>query len=111
MDAMKKRHLEAAGWKVGNTREFLGLSDEENEIIELKIRLADAVKIQRIRRELTQQRLAILLRTSQSRVAKIEAGDPSVSIDLMLRALLRMGAHKTDLGTWVSGKKVRRSAA
>jgi hypothetical protein len=111
MDAIKKRRLEAAGWKVGNAREFLGLSDEENEIIELKIRLADAVKTQRIRRELTQQRLASLLRTSQSRIAKIEAGDPSVSVDLMLRALFRMGARRADLGVWVSGKKVLRSAA
>jgi DNA-binding XRE family transcriptional regulator len=106
-----KKRLQAAGWKVGGAREFLGLSDEENEIVELKIRLADALRAQRTRRKLTQHQLAKLLGTSQSRVAKIEAGDPSVSIDLMFRSLLRMGASRTDLGIYVSGSRARRRAA
>jgi DNA-binding XRE family transcriptional regulator len=110
VNTTKKKRLRAAGWKIGGAREFLGLSDEENEIVELKIRLADAVKAQRTRRELTQHQLAKLLGTSQSRVAKIEAGDPSVSIDLMLRSLLRMGASRSDLGIYVSGSRARRAA-
>ena len=110
MNNAKRKRLRAAGWKIGGAREFLGLSDEENEIVELKIRLADAVKAQRTRRELTQHQLAKLLGTSQSRVAKIEAGDPSVSIDLMLRSLLRMGASRSDLGIYVSGSRARRAA-
>jgi predicted XRE-type DNA-binding protein len=107
----KRERLQAAGWKVGGAREFLGLSDEENEIVELKIRLADALRAQRTRRKLMQHQLAKLLGTSQSRVAKIEAGDPSVSIDLMFRSLLRMGASRTDLGIYVSGSRARRRAA
>ena len=110
MDAAKRRRLEAAGWKIGDTKEFLGLSDEESELIELKLRLADAVNARRVRQALTQHQLAALLGTSQSRVAKIEAADPSVSIDLMLRSLLRMGASRSDLGAYVSGTKTRRRA-
>jgi DNA-binding XRE family transcriptional regulator len=110
VNTTKRKRLQDAGWKIGGAREFLGLSDEENKIVELKIRLADAVKSQRTRRELTQHQLAKLLGTSQSRVAKIEAGDPSVSIDLMLRSLLRMGASRSDLGIYVSGSRARRAA-
>jgi DNA-binding XRE family transcriptional regulator len=111
VNATKRKHLQAARWKIGGAQEFLGLSDEENELIELKLRLADAVRTKRVRRAMTQHRLATLLGTSQSRIAKIEAGDPSVSIDLMLRSLFRMGASRGELGTYVSGTKTRRRAA
>jgi transcriptional regulator with XRE-family HTH domain len=46
---------------------------------------------------MTQAQLAERLGSSQSRIAKIEAADPSVSIDLMLRSLLRLGASKRDI--------------
>jgi ribosome-binding protein aMBF1 (putative translation factor) len=111
MNANERKRLAAAGWKVGDTKEFLGLTDEESEIIELKLRLADALKAQRVRRGWSQHKLAALLGTSQSRVAKIEAADASVSIDLMFRSLLRMGSTRSDLGTYVSGTKTGRRAA
>ena len=41
--------------------------------------------------------LAKRLRSSQSRVAKMEASDPAVSIDLLIRALLAAGAKKKDI--------------
>src|SRR5581483_4278956 len=46
---------------------------------------------------LSQAVVAKRLGSSQSRVAKMEAGDPSVSLDLLLRALLALGAtrHRT----------------
>ncbi len=34
----KRRKLEAAGWKVGLTADFLGLSKEEESLIEIKLR-------------------------------------------------------------------------
>ena len=102
MKQEKRKRLETAGWKIGDTQAFLGLSDDEAAIIELKLDLAKAVKAERIRRKLTQDELGKLLGSSQSRVAKMEVGDPSVSIDLLVRSLLRMGATREDLARHLS---------
>ncbi|MBV8452884.1 MAG: XRE family transcriptional regulator, partial [Deltaproteobacteria bacterium] len=88
MDKKTRKRLEAAGWKVGDASEFLGLTEEEAVIVELKVGLAKAVRDKRSRRKMTQEQLGRLLGSSQSRVAKMEAADPSVSIDLMVRSLL-----------------------
>ena len=77
MKLEKRKRLEAAGWRVGTAREFLGLTDEEAALIELKLDLARAVKAERMRRKMTQEELGERLRSSQSRVAKMEGGDPS----------------------------------
>jgi DNA-binding XRE family transcriptional regulator len=97
MDARKKKRLEAAGWRVGSTQEFLGLSPAEAAYIELKIALSDKLKERRQRQRVTQQELARVLGSSQSRVAKMEAGDPTVSLDLLLRALFALGATRKDV--------------
>ena len=97
MDEHKKKRLTARGWKVGNTDEFLGLTPEEAAYIELKLVLSDHLKKQRQQRKLTQIELGKLLRSSQSRVAKMEMGDPSVSLDLLIRALLALGVSREDL--------------
>ena len=97
MKPEKRKRLEAAGWRVGTAREFLGLTDEEAALIELKLDLARAVKAERIRRKITQEELGKRLGSSQSRVAKMEGGDPSVSIDLLIRALLRLGLNRRGL--------------
>ncbi len=93
----KRKRLEIAGWRVGTVSEFLGLTDEEAALIELKLDLARAVKTERVRRHMTQEKLGRLLRSSQSRVAKMEAGDPTVSIDLLVRSLLRLGVNRHEL--------------
>jgi len=93
----KKRRLEAKGWKVGTVKEFLGLSDEESAYIELKIRLAEALRQRRQEKGLSQVDLAEKLQSSQSRVAKMEAGDPSVSVDLLIRSLITLGASNREL--------------
>jgi DNA-binding XRE family transcriptional regulator len=97
MDARKKKRLEDAGWRVGSTQEFLGLSSAEAAYIELKIALSDKLKERRQRQQVTQQKLAQLLGSSQSRVAKMEAGDPTVSLDLLLRGLFALGATRRDV--------------
>jgi DNA-binding XRE family transcriptional regulator len=97
MDKLKKQRLENRGWKVGSVDQFLGLTTEENAYIELKLALADHVKERREKKQLTQIDLARLLRSSQSRVAKIEAGDSSVSLDLLVRSLIVMGATRREL--------------
>ncbi len=102
MDKRTRKRLESAGWKVGGTSEFLGLTEEEAAIIELKVGLAHAVREYRSRRGMTQEQLGRLLGSSQSRVAKMEAADPSVSIDLMVRSLLRMGASRKDVASCIA---------
>ena len=97
MDKRKRELLEARGWKVAGAREFLGLTDEEFEYIEIKIALSQLVKLQRQRRRLTQERAARLLGSSQSRVAKMEAGDPSVSIDLYVKSIIALGGSREEL--------------
>jgi ribosome-binding protein aMBF1 (putative translation factor) len=97
MDAAKKKRLKQAGWRTGSVAEFLELSPEESELIELKLRLSELVKKARLRRHLSQVKLAERLGSSQSRVAKLEAGDPSVSLDLLVRASLASGATRKDL--------------
>lgn len=93
----KRAKLERAGWKVGSVGDFLGLSAVEEALVELRLTLSRSLKERRTRRRLSQEQLAKLLRSSQSRVAKMEAGDPSVSIDLLIRSLLAIGATPKDL--------------
>jgi hypothetical protein len=97
MKRAKKRRLERAGWVVGGAAQFLGLSGEERRFIETKLALAAGVRRRRQRQRLTQAELARRLRSSQSRVAKMEAADPSVSLDLMVRSLYRLGATREDV--------------
>jgi predicted XRE-type DNA-binding protein len=97
MDEAKQQQLEAKGWKVGSVAEFLELTPEESSYIELKLALGDSLRAYRKQRQLTQMDLAKLLKSSQSRVAKMEAGDPSVSLDLLVRSLLAMGASREAL--------------
>jgi len=94
MDSKKKRALESKGWAVGDTADFLNLSPEEARFIELKLALSASLKAERLKQGVTQTELAKLLGSSQSRVAKMEAGDPSVTVDLLLKALLTLGLSK-----------------
>jgi len=93
----KKARLERSGWKVGTVSDFLGLSKAEEVLVELRLMLSRGLKVRRARKRLTQAQLARLLKSSQSRVAKMEAGDPSVSIDLLIRSLLAMGLTRKEL--------------
>ena len=97
MDKRKKKVLKSKGYKVGSVEEFLGLSSEESEYIELKLALSDALAKRRKKSNLTQAQLAKMLKSSQSRVAKMEKGDPSVSVDLLVKSLLAMGANKESI--------------
>jgi len=92
MDKAKQKRLESAGWKIGTANEFLNLSPEESAYIELKLHLAKNLQKRRIEKKLTQTAMARMIKSSQSRVAKMEAGDPTVSIDLIIKSLLALGA-------------------
>lgn len=97
MKPEKKKRLESKGWKVGSAEELLDLTPDEVALVELRLKLADAVKLLRKNKHLTQTQLAQLLGSSQSRVAKVEAAADSVSLDLLIRSYLAMGATTDDL--------------
>ena len=102
MRERKRKRLAAKGWKFGSAKEFLGLSAEEAAYIELRLRLADGLKARRHSRGVTQTQLAQTLRSSQSRVAKMEAGDPTVSLDLLVKSLLALGASNRELAAIIA---------
>jgi len=93
----KRKRIEKKGWHVGSVKEFLGLSPDEAAYIEVKLKLAEGLRRHRRRRRLTQSEVARRVKSSQSRVAKMEAGDPSVSLDLIVRSLLALGASDIEL--------------
>jgi len=97
MDSKKKKTLEAKGWRFGDASDFLGLSPEEARFIDLKIALKNSLKAERLKQNITQVELAKLIGSSQSRVAKMEAGDPTVTVDLLLKALLQLGVTNKQL--------------
>ena len=98
MRAEKRKRLEAKGWKVGGVKEFLDLSDQEAAYIELRLKLARGLKARRHARGLSQTQLAKAMRSSQSRVAKMEAGDPTVLLNLQVRSRLGLGISNRDVG-------------
>lgn len=103
MRRAKRARLEKKGWRVGSTREFLALSDQEAAYVELRLGLADSLKKRRLKGNLSQADVARLIRSSQSRVAKMEGGDASVSLDLLIRSLLALGASNREVARAIAG--------
>jgi len=109
MKTSKRKRLEAGGWAVGNADEFLGLTPEEARLVEMKVALGDSLRRHRLRRGWTQLDLAKKLRSSQSRVAKLETGALGVSLDLLFRALFVAGVSTGQIARELRPR--RRSAA
>lgn len=105
MDTKRRKRLESAGWRVGTPAEFLGLRRGEATLVEMKLALGRLVRAVRSRARLTQGDLAALLESSQSRVAKLEAGNPDVSLDLLVRAALAAGASRAELAAAFRGAR------
>jgi hypothetical protein len=105
MRADKRENLEQNGWKVGSADSFLGLSPEESAYVEIKLALGRFLKERRLKAHLSQVALAKRLRSSQSRVAKMESGDPSVSMDLLTRSLLALGASPNEVAKTIAGSQ------
>jgi DNA-binding XRE family transcriptional regulator len=98
MNKTKSERLAAAGWQVGSTADFLELSAEEAAFVELKLALADYLRDIRVQHGWTQTQVARQLGSSQSRIAKMEAADASVSVDLLVKSLLTLGASRKEVG-------------
>jgi DNA-binding XRE family transcriptional regulator len=105
MRQSKRTGLGKKGWRLGTAAEFLELTDEELTVIELKLALGNALKGRREEQRLTQTAFAKAIASSQSRVAKMEAGDPSVSLDLLVKSMLTLGASRRDVANIIAGKR------
>ena len=105
MNDKRRKALEEKGFKVGSAADFLEMSPEEEAYVEIRLEISELIKIQRNRRGWTQKQLARAIGSSQSRIAKMEAGDPGTSLDLMIKALLRLGVSKQQLGTVLADTK------
>jgi transcriptional regulator with XRE-family HTH domain len=66
------------------------------------LKLAEGLKARRNAKGLTQTALAKAVRSSQSRLAKMEAGDPTVSLDLLVKSLLALEASNRDLAAIIA---------
>lgn len=110
MRKTKQKALEAKGWRVGSAEDFLELTPAEAALVELKLRLSDALKARREKLKLSQDAVAKQLGSSQSRIAKMEAGEASVSFDLLVRALVTLGATTNDLASAIRSKRKREAA-
>lgn len=112
MNEKKRERLKTAGWQPGSAGDFLGLSDEESAYIEVKLSLSNKLRDSRIKAGISQAELAKRLKSSQSRVAKMEAGDPSVSVDLLIRSLLATGTTRKQVAQAIAGpRQASRDAA
>jgi hypothetical protein len=110
MEKQLRRRLDKSGWAVGEAGDFLGLSDEEIRLIETKLALAAGLRQRREKLGLTQSAFARRLGSSQSRVAKMEAADRSVSLDLLFRALFLLGASRQEVARIMAHGARRRAA-
>lgn len=108
MHRAKQRKLERAGWRAGSTSDFLGLTAQESAVVEMRIALAETLRDARANARMTQFELARCLGSSQSRVAKMEAGDPAVSLDLLIRAHIALGESRQTVGRTMGRRVARR---
>jgi ribosome-binding protein aMBF1 (putative translation factor) len=95
----KRTRLQARGWRVGSAADFLGLTPEEAAFAETKLAISESLRKRRTAQNISQTALAKRLKSSQSRVAKMEAADATVSIDLLIRGLFALGAKPRDVAT------------
>jgi DNA-binding XRE family transcriptional regulator len=101
MKTSKRNKLEKAGWTVGSASDFLELNEAEETIVAIKLTLAEKLRAMRRQRKVTQQELAQKIGSSQSRVAKMEIADKSVSMELIVRSLVSLGATRTQIGKMI----------
>ncbi|MDX2050745.1 MAG: helix-turn-helix transcriptional regulator [Polyangiaceae bacterium] len=105
MERSKRKKLENAGWRVGSATEFLSLTTVEEELVEMRLALSARLRKTREQGQLTQTELAKRMGSSQSRVAKMEAGDPGVSLDLLVQGLLAAGASRRQIASALGLRK------
>src|SRR5262245_47265913 len=117
MRPAKRRALETAGWEFGDAADFLAMTDEKRQMLDLRVDAALAVRRQRQAMKLSQQELARRIHTSQPRIVKIEKAANDVSLDQILRAYTAAGGRvvlkevSTGLRKTPSGRGRKRTGA
>ncbi|HUG93469.1 MAG TPA: XRE family transcriptional regulator [Planctomycetaceae bacterium] len=111
MDAAKRKALESAGWKIGDAAEFLGMSDEERQLLDARVAIAQAIRRQREALRLSQKQLGARLKTSQPRIARIERAAADVSLDQLVRAFTAAGGRIVVKAARATARKGKRSPA
>ena len=91
MKAAKRKLLEAAGWRIGDAADFLGMDEGERQLLDARVQLALAIRRQREAQQVSQKQLGTKLKTTQPRVAKIEQAAADVSLDQLVRAFAAAG--------------------
>ena len=109
MEAAKRKAIEAAGWKVGDSADFLEMSKEERQLLDTRVELALAIRRQRKALHLSQKELGARLKTSQPRIAKIERAASDVSMDQLVRAFTAAGGKIVVNSVAVKSKKAKRT--
>jgi transcriptional regulator with XRE-family HTH domain len=110
MDADRKRRLEAAGFKFGTVGELFGLSEAEEQLVEMKVAIAEAIRVLRDVRSLSQAEVARLVGSGQARISKLERSGESTSLDTLVRCMLVLGASRKDLAKTIAKAAVRPKA-
>lgn len=105
MTNSRQKKLEKAGFKIGTVQEFLNLSDEEMALIDLKVHLVKLLRRGRKSAGISQQSLARLIGSSQSRIAKMEGGDFNISLDLICKALFALKVPAREIGKAFAPRK------
>jgi ribosome-binding protein aMBF1 (putative translation factor) len=111
MNSKKRKALEAAGWKIGDAADFLGMSDQERQLLNARVEVAFAVRRQRESHKLSQQQLASRIKTSQPRIVKIERAAADVSLDQLLRAFAAAGGRIAVHGTKAAARSPRQRSS
>jgi predicted XRE-type DNA-binding protein len=89
---MKRR--KGKTWVETDVEELLDLSAEDLVIVEFRAALAVALQRARKRKKLTQEEAAEVIGTSQAQVSKMEAGQSSITIDRLIKALASLGVSR-----------------
>ncbi len=110
MERGKRKRVEQAGWIVGSASDFLEMTAAEEQLVEMKLSLGTELRRAREQHRLTQTDLARRMKSSQSRVAKMEAGDPTVSLDLLVHGLLAAGATRREIASALAPRRKPASA-
>ena len=110
MNKALEKALKAAGWNVGDAADFLGMGNEQRQILDLRMEMAEAIRTRRGELKLSQKNLADRLKSTQSRISLIEAADPDVSLDQLAKALITLGGKLAVVTGAGAGKLTKRPA-
>jgi len=111
MNPEKRAALEAAGFRVGTVKEFLGLTDAESKLVELRVAIAKTIRGLRTQTGASQGEIAAKIKKTQPQMARIEAAKEGVSLDQMFLGLFAAGGSIADLLPLPARQSKPRSAA